>query len=1118
MIQRIVLGGVLLFVLAVYPAVNVPLEVNNWTDVVSTGEPISAGIPLPQGAVSDLSKLRITDGSGNTVPCQFKTLSRWWIEKHRDGNANPSAKWVLCDFQPASVPAKNKATFTLKDDNGNIAPSTPIQVTDNAAGITVVTGPLKFVVSKTLGNIFDGVWLDASGNGAFEASEQIVAASNQNGAFIKAGDWTAQGCAAGTIHSSVQQAPERVIIEEQGPMKVVIRAEGKHYAASGGVTKGLYGWRIFYTAYAGKPYVDVHYVLTNNFTEWSGTATLDQPGYNAYVWPFTKYELVLNLGLTGTQTYSLLGETEVSGTVGATPAVLHQGRATYTVTGGTGGTMASGAASVSNGTLGMMVAVRDFGPNAPKELRVEQNKLIFAMFPDTTVNYSLDPISQKGQHMRFSFVNGAIASGKLTGFWKTVDAPLRMLAAPTYYRDTDAWERGYAIPSVPGGGWDRYAPAAWTRLAKTVRGWKTYGYIGEFNGGGDHWNLSSCFWQYLLSGNPAHFEDAESKAFFFNDMVQTHYGYNRFEDFSFYTAAEDHLQAFSLAPHPDVLSQYINTIAFPGRTVNAGTDQPPDQGHMPQMEAVEYYQLTGDPATLDAMKDQGVFAVMSIYYRTYGLYSGWPYSEHKGALVDLEKFRVLPYGPRYVARPMMVADHAYEFTGDDRYFKASKIFMASLLNYSHLSPIGYIADPADYQTYLGNANAVWSANHPGVNPPICFSTSDFQLGIASEGLYSHWRMTGDKNVRDALILAAKAMEVRAGLVNGKYTGFAYSGWGDYPCDGKRYSDVGLSCGYMGSSSESFSGLIFGYLASGRHDLYNVVNDGLTVYKGGANGFDPNCYAINKNCFEIKVINMWEANYRHDNLDSIAPAAVTNLGALAVPGFVQLSWTAPGDNGNTGTAAEYRIKYAKVPLVDFVKRWNAADSTGWPDLRAPLPYDTGALITKARNYQATREISFWNAKGIAADPVPHAAGTAETFSVTGLGKDTVYYFALVSYDKQGNVSGLSNVVTATSLGTEDGVDGVSTDVALYGNRPNPFNPSTEIRYYLPASKAGAVNVAIYDLGGKKIRTLISGKSKPGLQRVSWDGRDNSFKNAASGVYLLKLTCGDVVKERKLVLMK
>ena len=109
-------GLLLLLAAAAFPALNVPLEVNNWADIARTSEPISAGVPLPSGGVYDLSKLRIADGSGNTVLCQFRALSRWWWEKNKNGV--PGGIGMLIDKQGKIVAkgltAESLATWLQK--------------------------------------------------------------------------------------------------------------------------------------------------------------------------------------------------------------------------------------------------------------------------------------------------------------------------------------------------------------------------------------------------------------------------------------------------------------------------------------------------------------------------------------------------------------------------------------------------------------------------------------------------------------------------------------------------------------------------------------------------------------------------------------------------------------------------------------------------------------------------------------------------------------------------------------------------------------------------------------------------------------------------------------------
>ncbi len=75
-------------------------------------------------------------------------------------------------------------------------------------------------------------------------------------------------------------------------------------------------------------------------------------------------------------------------------------------------------------------------------------------------------------------------------------------------------------------------------------------------------------------------------------------------------------------------------------------------------------------------------------------------------------------------------------------------------------------------------------------------------------------------------------------------------------------------------------------------------------------------------------------------------------------------------------------------------------------------------------------------------------------------------------------------------------------SLEQNAPNPFNPSTTIRFALP--EAGAASLSIYDVNGRHVRTLVDGDATAGTHDVVWDGRDGLGREAASGVYLYRLT--------------
>jgi hypothetical protein len=94
--------------------------------------------------------------------------------------------------------------------------------------------------------------------------------------------------------------------------------------------------------------------------------------------------------------------------------------------------------------------------------------------------------------------------------------------------------------------------------------------------------------------------------------------------------------------------------------------------------------------------------------------------------------------------------------------------------------------------------------------------------------------------------------------------------------------------------------------------------------------------------------------------------------------------------------------------------------------------------------------------------------------------------------------------------------IPTAFNLYQNFPNPFNPVTKIKYDLPKSASGGVNVIlkIYDIIGREVTTLVNNEFKnAGRYEVSWNAN-----NYASGVYIYRLQAGDYVSSKKMVLIK
>ena len=101
-------------------------------------------------------------------------------------------------------------------------------------------------------------------------------------------------------------------------------------------------------------------------------------------------------------------------------------------------------------------------------------------------------------------------------------------------------------------------------------------------------------------------------------------------------------------------------------------------------------------------------------------------------------------------------------------------------------------------------------------------------------------------------------------------------------------------------------------------------------------------------------------------------------------------------------------------------------------------------------------------------------------------------------------------TVSDLGTVK-ITEIPGEYVLEPNYPNPFNPSTQIRYALP--EASEVELIVYDQLGHEIRRLVTGRQEAGYHTVTFEA-----SNLASGMYIYRLRAGDFVMVRRMLLVK
>jgi hypothetical protein len=138
------------------------------------------------------------------------------------------------------------------------------------------------------------------------------------------------------------------------------------------------------------------------------------------------------------------------------------------------------------------------------------------------------------------------------------------------------------------------------------------------------------------------------------------------------------------------------------------------------------------------------------------------------------------------------------------------------------------------------------------------------------------------------------------------------------------------------------------------------------------------------------------------------------------------------------------------------------------------------------------------------------GAAYSYTDTDVQSGMTYYYWLEDVDLCGK-STLHGPVSAR-VGS---ITPRPLMLSLSQNEPNPFRAYTEIRYALPVSCD--VRLAIYNLQGQQVRTLVAGYEDAGERVVRWDGRDDDGAQVAGGVYICRIEAAGQVAMRKLVFL-
>jgi hypothetical protein len=255
-----------------------------------------------------------------------------------------------------------------------------------------------------------------------------------------------------------------------------------------------------------------------------------------------------------------------------------------------------------------------------------------------------------------------------------------------------------------------------------------------------------------------------------------------------------------------------------------------------------------------------------------------------------------------------------------------------------------------------------------------------------------------------------------------------------------------------------------------------------------NTFDPVNWSSTDDDGSIDAIT--ESSDAHDGSSS-ARMEVVDLAGFGIPPYL----FSIDDNGNYHTVSQkhgslkgwYKFSPVGNDLLYIVVGMLDSDSsaigagavtitnaiTNWTEFNIPIFYTPGS---------------------------PNPVATLITIHISnGTGFANVGSFALIDQ------------LSFTDPSAVEQINGLPSDFSLSQNYPNPFNPSTKIEYSIP--EQSLVQLKVYDILGNEVVTLVNEEQSAGTYRV-----DFSSENFSSGLYIAKLTTGNLTKTIKMTLMK
>ncbi|MCF7913343.1 MAG: T9SS type A sorting domain-containing protein [Candidatus Cloacimonetes bacterium] len=286
--------------------------------------------------------------------------------------------------------------------------------------------------------------------------------------------------------------------------------------------------------------------------------------------------------------------------------------------------------------------------------------------------------------------------------------------------------------------------------------------------------------------------------------------------------------------------------------------------------------------------------------------------------------------------------------------------------------------------------------------------------------------------------------------------------------------------YNGYWDISLSGHTFGIdllFTYNEEDLHGITESNLVIYHFNGNNWDNLGGSVNAGSNQIELLDYtgsFSPFTLGDSEDEPLPITLSSFSATFYSANPHLQWTTMSEINNAGWNI-YRNE-----VIDFSS-----------SMIINLGLISGQGTTSEQtNYDFT-------------DEYPVSEGN-------------IYYYWLESISYSGESDQYGPIMMTVPVDEEEESPDVPDQFGLFPNYPNPFNPTTIIKYNLPQTVI--VELAIYNIKGAKIKVLESGIIEAGYHQVSWDGTDKHDQEVSSGVYFYELVTPNFVKSRSMLLIK